>query len=85
MNWQIEINSSVRKALHRIPRKDAERVEEVLVQIESDPFSGDVQKMRGKENTWRRRIGSYRLFYDIFTPEKTVLVFDLERRGSKTY
>ena len=50
------------------------------------PFiRGDIQKMRGKDNVWRRRVGSYRIFYKIETSEKTILVFYLERRTSKTY
>lgn len=85
MTWRIVIDSEVRKKLLRIPRKDAERVEEALDQLEDNPFGGDAQKMGGQENTWRRRVGSYRLFYDIFVFEKTILVFNLKRRGSKTY
>ncbi|MBI2024454.1 type II toxin-antitoxin system RelE/ParE family toxin [Candidatus Giovannonibacteria bacterium] len=50
-----------------------------------DPFFGDIQKMKGEKNTWRRRIGSYRLFYKIYSDKKIILVFRLERRTSKTY
>ena len=85
MTWRIVVDASVHKTLYRIPRKDAERVEEALDQLEDSPFSGDAHKMGGQENTWRQRVGSYRLFYDIFIFEKTVLVFNLKRRGSKTY
>ncbi|MEK7101734.1 MAG: type II toxin-antitoxin system RelE/ParE family toxin [Patescibacteria group bacterium] len=85
MTWQIVVDVSVRKKLLHIPHKDVERIEEALDQLEDSPFGGDAHKMGGQENTWRRRVGSYRLFYDIFVFEKTVLVFNLKRRGSKTY
>jgi len=85
VTWRIVVDSSVHRTLHRIPRKDAEKVEEALDQLEVNPFGGDAQKMGGQENTWRRRTGSYRIFYDIFVSEKIILVFNLKRRGSKTY
>jgi hypothetical protein len=28
-----------------------------------DPFSGDILKLRGMENRWRRRAGSYRISF----------------------
>lgn len=85
MTWQIAINAGFHKKLIRIPHKDSERLEQALDQIEYDPFGGDTQKMAGQKNTWRRRVGSYRILYDIFTTEKTILVFDVKRRSSNTY
>jgi mRNA-degrading endonuclease RelE of RelBE toxin-antitoxin system len=49
------------------------------------PHFGDVQKMKGEVNTWRRRIRAYRIFYKIKVAEKIILVFKLERRTSKSY
>lgn len=85
MTWRIVIDGSVHKKLLHIPRKDAERMEETFDQLTDNPFGGDAQKMGGQDNTWRRRVGSYRIFYDIFVSEKTILVFKLKRRGSNTY
>lgn len=85
MTWRIAIDGSVHKKLLRIPRKDAERIEEAFDQLAGNPFGGDAQKMGGQENTWRRRVGSYRFLYDIFVAEKTILIFKLKRRGSNTY
>lgn len=48
-------------------------------------FNGDIQKMKGEYNAWRKRIGAYRLFYEIVNSEKIIHVFNLERRSSNTY
>lgn len=85
MIWRIVVDGAVHKKLLRIPHQDAERLRIAINQIEFDPFGGDALKMGGQENTWRRRVGSYRLFYDIFVLEKTILVFKFRRRGSNTY
>ena len=84
-SWDLEIDPSVFKTLKRIPQRDAEGILEVIRLLPANPYFGDIQKMKGGENTWRRRVGSYRIFYKIKISERVVLVFDLDRRTSKTY
>ena len=31
--------------------------------MEADPFFGDTIKLEGERDRWRRRIGSYRIFF----------------------
>jgi mRNA-degrading endonuclease RelE of RelBE toxin-antitoxin system len=50
-----------------------------------DPFAGDVIKLEGEDNLWRRRVGSYRVFFAVDTTAKTVAVTAILRRTSKTY
>ena len=85
MPWVVHVDPSVLKACQRLPVRDAERLQEVVRLLPLDPYFGDIQKMRGEENAWRRRIGSYRLFYRVRASEAVILVFHLERRASKTY
>jgi len=53
--------------------------------LPSNPYRGDIEKMKGEENIWRRRIGAYRIFYEIIPKEKVIYVFRAERRTTKTY
>jgi mRNA-degrading endonuclease RelE of RelBE toxin-antitoxin system len=41
--------------------------------------------MRGEEDVWRRRIGSYRVLYEVATSDRIVHVFRVVRRSSTTY
>lgn len=50
-----------------------------------NPFTGDIAKIEEKENGWRRRVGNYRIFYNIKTEKKVVEITEVERRTSKTY
>ena len=84
-SWDLQIDSSVFKTLKKIPRHDAEAVLVVIRLLPADPYFGDIQKMKGEENAWRRRTGAYRIFYRIKVAEKILLVFRIERRTSKTY
>jgi len=84
-NWDLQIDSSVLKSLKKIPRRNTEAILLVIKLLTVDPYFGDIQKMKGEENSWRRRVGSYRIFYEINISEKTILVFKVERRASHTY
>lgn len=83
--WVVKADPSVAKALKRIPKNDKERLISTIQGLENDPYAGDIQKIKGEENVWRRRIGSYRIFYEIAISENLVLVFHVERRTSTTY
>ena len=84
-DWGLEIDPSVFKVLKKIPRPDAEAVLKVIKLLPIDPYFGDIKKMKGRDSVWRRRVGTFRIFYKIKTEIKVILVFKLERRGSKTY
>jgi mRNA-degrading endonuclease RelE of RelBE toxin-antitoxin system len=83
--WVLQVDPAVYKILKKFPRKEAERIIAAIELLPLDPFTGDVEKMKGGEQVWRRRVGSYRIFYELLLQEKTIHVFHAERRTSKTY
>ena len=84
-NWGLQIDPAVYKFLKKIPRRDAEGILFAIESLPNDPFYGDIQKMKGEEHAWRRRIGSFRILYELVTAEKLIYVINVERRTSKTY
>lgn len=84
-NWDLQIDPAVIKAFRKISKPYIKSILEVIKLLPTDPYFGDVQKMKGEENVWRRRVGAYRIFYKIIVSEKVILVFHVERRTSKTY
>jgi len=85
MNWEIVVDNSVKKQLRRVPKKDTERILFVVEQIGVNPYSGDLEKMEGEKDAWRRRVGSYRIFYEIHRSRRLVYIYEIKRRTSKTY
>lgn len=83
--WDLHIDPSVLKTLKQTPRHDAEVLLHVIQLLPTNPYYGDIQKMKGENHAWRRRVGAYRIFYLIKAAEKVIIVFKLERRTSKTY
>jgi len=68
-----------------LPRKDQIRIIGALDLLAVNPFSGDIQKIKNEQNSWRRRTGAYRIFYEIFQKSKIIAVYRVERRTSNTY
>jgi len=84
-NWGLQIDDSVFKFLKKIPRKDRDSLLVVIKLLPFNPYVGDIQKIKGDENAWRRRVGSYRIFFKIKVKEKIILISNIERRTSHTY
>jgi mRNA-degrading endonuclease RelE of RelBE toxin-antitoxin system len=83
--WRVDIRGKARKVLKRIPARDAEAILHVIEGFQTDPYAGDIEKLEGETDAWRRRVGSYRIFYEIYQETRSVYVYWVERRGSKTY
>jgi mRNA-degrading endonuclease RelE of RelBE toxin-antitoxin system len=52
--------------------------------MEADPFQGDIKFLKGQE-TLRRRVGDWRIFFRLESNQKTLYVTAIERRTSTTY
>lgn len=85
MSWRLAVDPSAHRQLRRFPKKDAGRIRLALNALESNPFSGDMQKMKGEDSVWRRRVGSYRIKYELYVASRIIYVYEIKRRGSNTY
>ena len=83
--WQLIVDRDVQKQLERVPKKNAERILSAIADLVANPYAGDVAKMQGEEDAWRRRVGSYRIFYEVLAKERIVYVYRVERRTSTTF
>jgi mRNA-degrading endonuclease RelE of RelBE toxin-antitoxin system len=54
--------------------------------MRENPFSGDIVRLKGQDDTaWRRRVGEYRILYVLFPGERLIVVTAIRRRTSTTY
>lgn len=85
MTWKIEYGRRVPKSLARLPLDDHRRIVQAIAAMQDDPLSGDVQALRNQPAGYRRRVGNYRILFDLDLTTRTVLVHDVLRRSSTTY
>jgi len=69
----------------RIPRKDRDYVSNALREIENNPFSGDTDWLKDQPAAFRRRVGNWRILFDLDFKNHVVIIHDIKRRSSKTY
>ena len=81
MNWTLLVTKPAKKPLEKLPSRDQLRIEAALDAIEADPFSGDIKRLL--PTGWRRRIGNYRIFYDLYMEERRIVITAIERRSSR--
>lgn len=85
MSWVLAIAKSAYKELRRFSKKDIERIVGIFTELPLNPYAGDMEKLEGEDDIWRRRIGQYRIFYHLNKERKIISVFRIERRTSVTY
>jgi len=74
----------VDRFLAKISKKDREKLLHVLIFIQKGRLSGlDLKKLKGQEQTYRVRVGSYRITFEI--TESTTTILEIQRRGDHTY
>lgn len=83
MNWTLLVTKPARKDLEKLPSRDQLRILDALDGMEADPFSGDIKRLQPLG--WRRRVGNYRVFYDLALDERRIVVTAISRRTSTTY
>ncbi len=75
------------KRLGKLPAQDAEQIESklrdyVYPQLREEPFFGpNIRKLRGySPDTWRYRIGRFRVFYTVDSEDSLVYVLSVDLR-----
>jgi mRNA interferase RelE/StbE len=85
MIWNLLLTGPAQKEFQKLPPKDQARVKAALLSIQQDPFRGDIKRLKGQNTAWRRRVGNYRIIYDLHIEEHLIVVAGILRRTSTTY
>jgi mRNA interferase RelE/StbE len=85
MAWNLQITGPAQKEFRKLPARDQARVKDALLAMQQDPFSGDIKRLKGQAAAWRRRVGNYRIVYDLHVDEQQIVVAGILRRTSTTY
>lgn len=85
MKWELLLAGPARKALRRLPGADRRHVLAALDAMERDAFSGHIVRLKAQPTAWRRRVGTWRILFDVVPEKRLVLVHDIVRRTSTTY
>ena len=83
--WRVEPRKSATRQVERLARPDRARIAAAINAMADDPFAGDVVRLKGEGGLFRRRVGDYRIFFEVDRAERLVIVHEVVRRTSTTY
>jgi mRNA interferase RelE/StbE len=79
-SYRVALASSAEKELQGLPKKMIARIMPRLEHLASAPRPPGCRKLKGGDNEWRIRVGSYRIVYVIDDAARTVDVTRIAHR-----
>ena len=76
MKFNVELSNRAEKQLRGLDAKTRLVVREALFDMEEDPYMGDYKKLKAGQGH-RRRVGRYRITYEIDTDLRLVSVYGI--------
>jgi mRNA interferase RelE/StbE len=84
MKWGLVIASRAKRQFRRLSADERDGIDQAFSEMCDNPFQGDVKFLRGLD-TMRRRVGDWRILYELNEAQKLIVVTAIKRRGSTTY
>lgn len=74
------------KSFKKIPREYQIKIKVIILRLEENPYlSGTIKLLNYPAAQYRKRVGDYRILFDIEEDNKTIIIADVRRRTSTTY
>lgn len=87
--YRLIIESLAERELAKLERRmsdsDFQHLVEAIENLTIEPRPQGVKKLRGRETSYRIRVGNYRVIYEIRDKQLVVLVVRVSRRNESTY
>lgn len=81
-NWVIsDIAKSAQKSIENLDVKFQEKIIKRFECLERNPFLGDIEKVEGKKDIYRGRIGDYRFYFKLIPQSRQIHILLFESRG----
>lgn len=78
---EIILNKQAIKFLKRQEKAFQLRVYEALKGLKEKPPIGDIKKLKGIDNMYRLRIGTYRIIFTVDFQKETINILAINNRG----
>jgi len=78
--YRLRLANRAQKDLDRLQGRAWERVRDALIGLRDDPRPHGGTKLRGGADTFRIRVGNYRVLYDVDDSRETITVLRVRQR-----
>ncbi len=80
MAYRIEIDRQALKALAALPKKVQRQIAQRIDALAEEPFPPEARQIKGQDDIWRIRSGSYRIAYTVRQKVLCVLILRIGDR-----
>ena len=79
-DYKVEWKRSAVKELEKLPRQAVTRVVEAVRNLASNPFPAGIRKLTGSDQTYRIRVGVYRILYSVNVDQLIIEIIRVKHR-----
>jgi mRNA interferase RelE/StbE len=81
-SYEIEVTATAERQLRRLPEGPRRRIADALGKLAHDPRPRGCRKLRGHDDVFRIRVGSYRVLYAVEEARILVIILKIGHRRS---
>ena len=78
--YSIEFDKSVKKTLSKLPNEVIKKILDAIAELADNARPNGCKKLQSKGDSYRIRVGNYRIIYEINDDELLVLVVEIGDR-----
>ena len=78
--YEVIVSKSAAKELSKLPVQVNNKIVPAILALEENPRPSGSKKLKGGSNTWRIRIGDYRVVYSV---DDEILIVDVRKVGHR--
>jgi mRNA interferase RelE/StbE len=79
--YEVKFTKGARKMFRKLSQELQDRIQTKIDDLAIEPRPNGVKKLKGEENSYRIRVGDYRVIYDIFDDVLLVSVVEVGHRS----
>lgn len=79
-SYRVEVSATAEKQIRRLEREDQLRVLRAVRDLGVDPRPRGCRKLRGWEDVFRIRVGTFRILYSVEDERVLVIILKVGRR-----
>jgi len=87
--YRLEVSPAANRDLTKLGQRiqvyDFECLRTAIDNLANQPRPSGGRKIKGEDNAYRIRVGDYRIVYEIYDNENTVVLLQVVRRSETTY
>ncbi|MDZ8184632.1 MAG: type II toxin-antitoxin system RelE/ParE family toxin [Nostoc sp. ChiSLP02] len=81
MSYEVKFSNSAKKQFRKLPLDVQQRIQTKINDLAIEPRPNGIKKLQGDDNSYRIRVGDYRIVYEIYDDVLIITVIKVGHRS----